>query len=187
MALDTKEIKIVLETRDGDSEGGSGSSAASGSSDRADVKASKDASQSSKGSTDIRQTAGWILASQAVKMAVDEGMAWVVYEVNKNFALDDNYIAQRQMSIASQAINWGVSSASTIVSSTASGALVGGPVGAIVGAALGTTKVVASTVRQNVIAQEQQDIMLRKMQAQLDFTRNRAGWSTQAASIGEDL
>ena len=89
--------------------------------------------------------------------------------------------------IALMQINRATSAVSTIGSMTASGASVGGWVGAIIGAFIGTVTAGAGIIRSNIQGQEQQDIALRQMDAQLQFTRSRAGWSLQAASIGEDL
>ena len=126
-------------------------------------------------------------ATQLGSMAVSELSNWAEYYWNRELTLSDDYIAQRSKQIALTQINRTVNMMTTIGSSTAQGAMTGGWVGAIVGLLLGTTQVVSGVVRSNVQGQDQQNIRLKQMDAQLQFTRSRAGWSTHAASIGEDL
>ena len=125
--------------------------------------------------------------TQAVETIASEAVAWGEYYLNKELTLTDDYIGQRQKNIATTQINRAIGAASTIGSMAASGAAVGGWVGAIVGAVLGTAVAGANILRSNIQGQQQEDIVLRQMNAQLDFTRSRAGWSLKAASIGEDL
>lgn len=124
---------------------------------------------------------------KSIEIAVNEVVAWADYNWNKELTLNDDYIGQRNKNIALMQINRAVSAISTVGSSIAGGAMLGGIPGAIVGGVLGVAKVVSSTLRGNIQAQEQQNIMIRQMDAQLEFTRSRAGWSTRAGSIGEDL
>lgn len=126
-------------------------------------------------------------AVQATQIATNEVVAWGEYYWNKELTLNDDYVGQRNKNLAITQINRGINVISTIGSMTASGAAVGNWVGAIVGAVLGTATAVAGIARSNIQGQEQQDIALKQMDAQLQFTRSRAGWSTKAASIGEDL
>lgn len=177
---DSKEIKIVLETVNGSSSGMD-----SGDTERVDAQVSAQATSESSGKSQGKAAYG-AMAIQAANFAVNEVMNWISYNINKELNLNDDYIGQRNLAIATQAVNWAVSSASTIGSMAMVGAAAG-PIGAAVGAVVGGAMVAASTVRQNMQAMDQQNIMLNQMQAQLDFTRNRAGWSTKAASIGEDL
>lgn len=173
---DTREVKIVLETR-----GGTESSET----ERVDTQASAAATSKNESSSSGKQAAK-VLIGTLISEAANEAVAWAAYEVNKEFTLNDDYIGQRNLQIATQAVNWGISSATTIASTTMMGATFG-PIGAAVGALVGTGMVAARTIRENVQAMEQQDIMLNQMQAQLDYTRQRSGWSLKAASIGEDL
>lgn len=121
-----------------------------------------------------------------VQTAASESVAWGEYIWNRELTLKDDYIGQRNKSIATTQINRGISLISNVGTMTASGAAFG-PVGAIIGAAVGAVSGIAGIVRSNLQGQEQQNITLTQMDAQLGFTRSRAGWSTQAASIGEDL
>ena len=125
--------------------------------------------------------------AQMAQLAASELVAWGEYYQNKELTLSDDYIGQRNKNIATTQINRAVSAISTIGSMTATGAMTGGWVGAIIGAAIGTATTIAGIARSNIQGQEQQDIMLRQMDAQLGFTRSRAGWSLNAGSIGEDL
>lgn len=125
--------------------------------------------------------------TQSLELVANEVVAWADYYWQRELTLNDDYVGQRNKNIAITQINRAVGAVSTIGSMTASGAAVGGWVGAIVGAVIGTVTAAAGIVRSNIQGQDQQNIALRQMDAQLDFTRSRAGWSTQAASIGEDL
>ena len=58
---------------------------------------------------------------------------------------------------------------------------------AIIGAVIGISTQVAAIVRSNVQGRDQQNIQIRQWNEQMSFTRARAGFSTHAASIGEDL
>lgn len=126
-------------------------------------------------------------ATQVIETIASEVVAWAEYNWDRTLKLNDDYVGQRNKNIAITQINKAVGAISTIGSMTAAGASIGGAAGAIVGAILGTATTVAGIARSNLQGQDQQDIALRQMNAQLQFTRSRAGWSTQAASIGEDL
>jgi len=127
------------------------------------------------------------LAAQALKVAVREGLSWAEYYWDRDLTINDDYIGQRNKRIALTQINRVVSYGQTIAQNTAMGAITGGWVGAIIGAAIGTADVIAGISRSNIQGQDQQSIMISQMNAQLSFTRSRIGWSTKAASIGEDL
>lgn len=175
---DSRSILITLKL---DSSGGAseGTDVSSATGSAPTVSSSSDSSAAAK-------AAYTGLAFQALGIAVSEGVAWAEYYCDKNLVLIDDYIGQRNKQIATTQINRGISAISTI----GNFALVGskaGPWGALIGAAVGTTVVGFSIARSNIQGQEQQNIMLNQMNAQLQFTRSRAGWSTHAASIGEDL
>lgn len=124
---------------------------------------------------------------QVLEVTVSEVLNWAEYNTNKDLMRNDDYIGQRNKRIATTQINRGINMASSTVSSAISGFAVGGIPGAVMGLLLGAGTQVASVVRSNQQGQEQQDIMLRAMNTQLEFTRSRVGYSTKAASIGEDL
>ena len=126
------------------------------------------------------------LALQVGSTAINEVAAWAEYYWNKELTLTDDYIGQRNKNIALTQIGRAVNVVTTTGSWAAMGAALG-PVGAIIGGILGAAVSVSGIVRSNVQGQEQEDIAIRQMNAQLSFTRSRAGWSLEAASIGEDL
>lgn len=126
-------------------------------------------------------------AIQVGQLAVSEVIAWGEYYWNRELMLNDDYIGQRNKQIAMTQVNRAINVVSNIGSGIASGAAIGGWVGAIIGGVISTVSSVAGIVRSNVQGQDQQSISLKMMDTQLGFTRARAGWSTEAASIGEDL
>ena len=143
-------------------------------------------SQQNDNDSSAKTVAAWG-AIQLATIAVNEITAWIDYEWNKTLSLDDDYIGQRNKQIATTQIGRAFSSISSIGNSAVSGFAMGGPLGAVIGGAVGLIGVISGTVRSNKQGEEQQKIQLRQMEAQLEFTRSRAGWSTHAASIGEDL
>lgn len=150
-----------------------------------EVSGTKVASNNDKDSTS-KAIAAFTIA-QVAQTTVNELVNWGEYYWNRELMLDDDYIGQRNKQVALTHINRGIGMISGVASSSAAGAMVGGVAGAIIGAVIGLAVQTASVVRSNVQGQDQQTIMLRQMDAQLQFTRSRAGWSTKAASIGEDL
>lgn len=125
-------------------------------------------------------------AVQTTQIVISEAVSWGEYYWNKELTLNDDYVGQRNKNIAVMQINRAVGALGTIGSFTALGASAG-PWGAAIGAVIGTVAAVASIARSDIQGQEQQDIQIRQMNAQLDFTRARAGFSLKAGSIGEDL
>ena len=133
-----------------------------------------------------KAVAAWAV-TQAVQVVASEAVAWGEYYLNRELNLRDDYIGQRNKRIAATQINRGISAVSSVASGAIGGFAVGGPVGAVIGGAISLVAQIAGIERSNRQGQEQQSIMLRQMDTQLGFTRSRAGWSLQAASIGEDL
>ena len=127
------------------------------------------------------------LVTQSLSIVTSEVVAWSEYYWNRELTLTDDYIGQREKNIAMTQINRAISYASTIGSSIATGASLGGGWGAVAGAILGTVQVAASVTRSNAQGKDQQDILMRQLDAQLNFTRARVGWSTHAESIGDNL
>lgn len=175
MALDNRSIVITLKLDSGK---------------ESDQNSNPTSTEATQQKTDNGSTAKAVAAfaiTQSIQVAVNEVVAWGEYYWNKELTLNDDYVGQRNKNIALMQINRATSAVSTIGSMAASGASVGGVAGAIIGAVIGTATATASIVRSNIQGQDQQSIAIRQMDAQLDFTRSRAGWSLQAASIGEDL
>lgn len=126
-------------------------------------------------------------AQQISSLVTSEVLNWAEYYWNRELTLNDDYIGQRNKTIITTQINRGINFVSSLFSGMASGMAIGGAVGAVIGLLISGTSQAASIVRSNQQGQDQQNIMIRQMNAGLDFTRSRAGWSLQAASIGEDL
>lgn len=128
------------------------------------------------------------LAIKMVSAATNELISWTMYDINKQLDLNDDYIGQRNLQIAQTLISKGGSIVMQAVSGAITGATFGGGVpGAIIGAVVGAGIGIAHQAIETTKSMEQQEIRLRQMDAQLDFQRQRAGWSLKAASIGEDL
>ena len=125
--------------------------------------------------------------AQTAQLVSNEIVAWADYYWERELTLNDDYISQRSKTIALTHISRVTGAVSNVGSMTATGAMVGGTAGAIVGAIIGVVTEASRVVRSNIQGQDQQNIAIRQMNAQLEFTRSRAGWSLQAASIGEDL
>lgn len=172
---DTRSIVITLKL-----DNGSSSTNPTETTDTSTVESEMDKNNALK-------SMAWALSVRAVEVAANEVIAWAEYEWDKQLSLTDDYIGQRWKRIATTQISRGISAISSVASMTAWGAAAGGSVGAAIGAGLGVTMSIASMARSNIQGKEQQDIHIRQMEAQLGFTRSRAGWSTQAGSIGEDL
>lgn len=115
--------------------------------------------------------AGAEVANLIINQAEFEGSFWL----NRT----GNYIAQRELGIAKQA----VSTVSNVVGSTAIGFATGGWIGAIVGG----VSSIANIAQNNINAEKKQQYQLEQMNEQLQFTRKRAGYAEKAGSIGEDL
>jgi hypothetical protein len=100
------------------------------------------------------------------------------YEVNKDFAMRDDYIGQRDINISLGVI----SKVYSIGTSVVSGAIMGGAIGASVALA-GSLLVEGIQVYQNL---DQQNIKIAQLNSQLDYNRIRAGYSLTSGSIGEN-
>lgn len=174
MALDNRSIVITLKLDSNENEVDNKPTDTSG----AQTKNDKDSSA---------KAVAKFAAIQSAQVATGEIVSWAEYYWNRELILNDDYVGQRNKNIALTQINRAVSAVGTIGSMTASGAAVGGAAGAIVGAVVGTLTVASGIIRSNIQGADQQNIALKQMDAQLQFTRSRAGWSLQAASIGEDL
>ena len=101
------------------------------------------------------------------------------YEIDKYFDTKNDYVAKRDLSEALTYINM----ASSIATATYVGFKTGGSVGAAIGAGL-----VLSHQALNVsLALERQRMAIERSDAQLAFSRDRAGFSLTAGSRGENL
>lgn len=101
------------------------------------------------------------------------------YEIDKYFDTKNDYVAKRNLSEALTYINM----ASSIATATYVGFKTGGPVGAAIGAGL----VLSHQALNASLALERQRIAIERNDAQLAFSRDRAGFSLTAGSRGENL
>ena len=102
----------------------------------------------------------------------------VKYQINRYFSLTDNYLGQQDLRIALSVLN----KIGGIVSSTIMAGSVAGPAGAII-TLIGSLTTTAQSIYHNY---DQQIIQLAKMNAQLEFNRERSGYSLTAGSRGEN-
>ena len=177
MATDKRSIEITLKLNDA-------------ADDDSNVSAKTDTSNKSNDKDKSVKAIATAFVLREAEVLANEIIAQAEYVWDRDLMLQDDYIGQREKRIALTQIKRGISVGTGILSSAAAGAALAGPAapaGAVIGAVLGTVNQVFGIVRSNYQGQDQQNIMLRQMNAQLDFTRSRAGWSLNAASIGEDL
>lgn len=100
------------------------------------------------------------------------------YEINKWFTLNDDYIGQRYVNNALNVI----SRAKSIYTTIAASVMVGGAIGGVI-AAIGSAVNIGIDIAQNY---DRQNIMLKQMNAQLSYQRQRAGYSLTSGRVGED-
>ena len=119
------------------------------------------------------------LLHEAYNYAKQEVVQIASYEVNKYFNLRDDYVGQRNLTIAKNVISKAVGMGTAI----AGGFVLGGAAGGAI-ALIGTTASLGIEIAQNY---DQENIKLRQMNAQLEYSRMRAGYSLTSESIGENL
>ena len=120
-----------------------------------------------------------VLLHEAYNYAKQEVTQIASYEINKYFNLHDDYIGQRNLTIAKNVVSKSLGMATAV----ASGFMVGGPAGGAI-ALVGVTTSLGIEIYQNY---DQENIKLRQMNAQLAYSRQRAGFSLTSESIGENL
>jgi hypothetical protein len=119
-----------------------------------------------------------IIATSTLRKLGAEAREVAAYSFNRQFTLNDDYIGQRNMGIALSIL----SKSASLGQAALTGFMFGGPVGAVIGGAIS----VASTGVQIWENYDQQSIKLRQLDAQLSYSRVRAGYAIVAGSIGED-
>lgn len=115
---------------------------------------------------------------QAKKEAINFLKEASLYGINRHLQLTDNYVQERYLNAGINVVNRAMSMGSAVIA----GFSVGGVVGAVVGAVFAVGDL-AFDIFQNY---DQQNIKLRQMDAQLDYQRQRAGYSLTSGSIGEN-
>lgn len=164
---DTRKVEIVITSKEETYIGGGGQR-------RKKPKESQNArKEEQKKNKRIRNMA--YLAGNAT---VQQAISMVNYEINRELTLTDNYIGQRTLNNTIQVIN----KVRSVATSTVQGAMVGGWVGAAIMAFVD----IAGTgidIYQNY---DQESIKIKQMDAQLQFSRQRAGYSLTSGSRGEN-
>lgn len=107
------------------------------------------------------------------------------YEFSKYYTTHDDYIGQRNFEIAKACVGIAVNVGTSIVSGAMVGALAG-PVGAAIGAAAGAAFSGVNLALQYNRAMERQQLTVNQLNAQLQYTRQRSGYSLTSGSVGED-
>lgn len=116
--------------------------------------------------------------NKVMQLAKNVLLSEALYESEKYFNLTDNVQGKRNLNIARQNVErvWGIAQ-DTIV-----GAKAGGVVGAIIGFGVGLTELGVKIYQ----GYDQQSIKIRQMEEQLDYTRQRMGYSLTVGSNGEN-
>lgn len=125
------------------------------------------------------------LAYKAFRTTVSQVKTIATYEIDKSFTLSDDFESKRDFHIALSILE----KAGNVATSTFVGAKLGsagGPVGAIVGAVVGFVGSVGNEAISVYQAYNQQDITMKQRNEQLKYARQRAGFSLESGSIGEN-
>lgn len=120
-------------------------------------------------------------ASQAKNLIVNEAK----YEIDLHYNLTDNYLGQQNMNIALSIFNKVVGFGESVVVGAKVGS-VGGVVGAAIGALFGAVFSTAKISTEILHNYQQERIKINQMNTNLEFNRQRAGYSLTAGSIGEN-
>lgn len=120
---------------------------------------------------------GSIVMHKAYDIVKEDVKRVASYEIQKWTNLNDDYIAQRNLTTATNVISRAKSSATAII-----GASMVNPVLGVV-VAIGQIATLAIDIWQNY---DQQNILLRQLDANLSFNRVRAGFSLTSNSIGDN-
>lgn len=146
-----------------------------------DEKPSEKIKQGKKNKVQEQKSSEWyenIYVNQARQYVKADINRIATYEINKWFTLNDDYIGQRNVNAALNVI----SKAKSIYTTVAAGVVVGGAVGGII-AAVGSLLTLGIDIAQNY---DRQNIQIKQMDAQLQYQRQRAGYSLTSGRIGED-
>lgn len=115
---------------------------------------------------------------QALNGAKSQLSEMALYGINRHLQLTNDYLGERYLKT-------GVNVISRLVSTTKAikaGGMVGGVYGAVVAAILSVADLTFDIVK----AQDQQNIHIAQMDKQLQYQRQRAGYSLTSGSIGEN-
>ena len=128
-------------------------------------------------SSKMSKVASAYIARSIVNNTISSVISATEYHFEKQWQLDDDYISQRTYTIAKNFITASMGAVSTIA--------VGFSTAGIAGGILATAYEAINTGMNIYKNYDQQSIKIKQMDAQLDYTRVRAGYSVQAESIGE--
>lgn len=126
-----------------------------------------------------------VLANQVFQYLKQNIVTEARYQINKYFVTHDDYVGQRNMSIALGLVNDAVAFGSSAMSGAMAGSAFG-PVGTAVGAIVGamTTAITKGVSVFNTL--DAQNLLIDQNNAQLAFTRQRSGYSLTSGSTGEN-
>lgn len=127
-----------------------------------------------------------VLVNQFYNYAKQIIVSEASYEINKHFDLTDDYESKRDFNIAVGVFN----KVKNVATSTATGAIAGakfGAVGVAVGALIGFGGSTVGEIINVYQAFDKQNITMQQRNKQLEYTRQRAGYSLTSGSIGENL
>lgn len=166
---DTKgiEVNLVITEKQGDTD--------TPSVPKPSTPESKPASQDN---TNLNATTS-VLLHEAYNYAKQTITQIASYEINKYFNLSDDYQTQRNVTIAKNVI----SKATGMGTAIAGGFVAGGAVGGAI-AIVGSVASLGVEIAQNY---DQERIKLNQANAQLSYSRLRAGYSLVSDSVGENL
>ena len=120
-----------------------------------------------------------VYANQAFSYAKSAVISQARFQVNRYFAMTDDYRGKQDIDNALSLLGTGM----TIWGATMAGLRLGGVVGGVIGL-VGST---GNTILQAYRAISTQDYQIRQSNAQLSYTMSRRGASLQNNSIGENL
>lgn len=115
------------------------------------------------------------IINQAKSIIKEESKYWL----DRKFNLEDDYVTQRNVNIASNIISRSISDIGSIASAT----MIAGPVGFVISSVAVGVGLITDTIKNY----QQQNDNIRIMNNQLNFSRVRSGYSLTAGSIGENL
>lgn len=118
-----------------------------------------------------------VLATQVFSQVKEIIADTALYGINRHLALTDDYIGERQLNAGLTVINRTISSASIVAFGSSLG-----PVGIALGVAVAASSLIFDVVKNY----DQQNILIRQMDKQLEFQRQRVGYSLTSGSIGEN-
>lgn len=115
------------------------------------------------------------IINQSKSIIKEESKYWL----DRKFNLEDDYVSQRNVNIASNIISRAIGDIGSIASAT----MIAGPVGFAVASVMVGVGLITDIVKNY----QQQSDNIRIMNNQLNFSRVRSGYSLTAGSIGENL